>query len=91
MQKDMLVGFLLQVFTTYYKGLHGDNMLHPSKDKNAEWYKGDTFFTILDELSIQKRDPDGPLRIPVLDKIRDQGLFLTGKIEQGSIRVDYIV
>jgi translation elongation factor EF-1alpha len=48
----MLVGFLLQVFTTYFKGLHGDNMLHPSKDKNAEWYKGDTFFTILDELSI---------------------------------------
>ena len=66
-------------------------MLHPSKDKNADWYKGDTFFTFLDELSIQKRDPDGPLRIPILDKIRDQGLFLTGKIEQGSIRVDYIV
>jgi translation elongation factor EF-1alpha len=46
-------------------------MLHPAKDKNAEWYKGDTFFTILDELSMKNRDPDGPLRIPVLDKIRD--------------------
>lgn len=46
-------------------------MLHPSKDKNAEWYKGDTFFTILDELSIKNRDADGPLRIPILDKIRD--------------------
>jgi translation elongation factor EF-1alpha len=46
-------------------------MLHPAKDKNAEWYKGDTFFTILDELSIKNREADGPLRIPVLDKIRD--------------------
>ena len=48
----MLVGYQLRVFISYFKGLLGDNMLHPSKDKNADWYKGDTFFTILDELSI---------------------------------------
>ena len=48
----MLVGCLLRVLINLFLGLHGDNMLHPSKDKNAEWYRGDTFFTILDDLSI---------------------------------------
>lgn len=44
---------------------------------------------MLDELSIPYRDSNGPLRIPIMDKVRDQGLFLTGKIEQGCIKVDY--
>jgi translation elongation factor EF-1alpha len=74
-----------------YLGLHGDNMKDPSKNKLAEWYRGDTFFGVLDELSLANRDGDAPLRIPVMDKIRDQGLFLSGKIEQGCIRVDYHV
>jgi len=39
-------------------GLTGDNMLLPSKDKNADWYRGDTFFTILDEISLERKDPD---------------------------------
>jgi translation elongation factor EF-1alpha len=34
------------------QGLTGENMLAPCKDKRAEWYKGDTFFTILDDLSV---------------------------------------
>jgi len=72
-------------------GLHGDNMAAPSKNKLAEWYRGDTFFGVLDELSLPNRDGDAPLRIPVLDKIRDQGLFITGKIEQGCIKVDHHV
>jgi len=39
-------------------GLNGDNMLHASKDKNAEWYKGDTLFALLDDLSLNRKDPD---------------------------------
>jgi len=46
-------------------------MATPSQNKQAEWYRGDTFFGILDELSLPPRDGDAPLRIPVLDKIRD--------------------
>jgi len=33
-------------------------MLHASKDKNAEWYKGDTLFALLDDLSLNRKDPD---------------------------------
>lgn len=36
---------------------------------------------ILDLVKIPSRNPDGPLRIPVIDKFRDAGQFyLYGKI-----------
>lgn len=56
-------------------------MNKPVQNKNADWYRGEYFFEMLDDLSVPFRDPNGPLRIPIVDKIRDQGLFLTGKIE----------
>lgn len=43
--------------------------------------------TILDELPVENRDAAGFLRIPVLDKQKDQGVTAHGKIEQGTIRV----
>lgn len=64
-------------------------MNKPVQNKNADWYRGEYFFEMLDDLSVPFRDPNGPLRIPIVDKIRDQGLFLTGKIEQGCIKVDH--
>jgi peptide chain release factor subunit 3 len=39
-------------------------------------------------LPVPKRDVDGPVRIPVLDKMKDQGIFCFGKIESGIIKVD---
>lgn len=62
-------------------GLVGDNMAKATTNKNAEWYRGDFFFGMLDDLSVPNRNSNGPLRIPVLDRIRDQGLFISGKIE----------
>lgn len=41
---------------------------------------------ILDKSSIPPRDPDGPLRMPIIDKFKDVGqFFLYGKIESGKI------
>jgi peptide chain release factor subunit 3 len=62
-------------------GLNGDNMAKSTEKKEAEWYRGDCFFDMLDDLSVPNRDSNASLRIPVLDRIRDQGLFITGKIE----------
>ena len=56
-------------------------MAKSTEKKEAEWYRGDCLFDMLDDLSIPNRDSNGSLRIPVLDRIRDQGLFITGKIE----------
>jgi peptide chain release factor subunit 3 len=40
---------------------------------------------LLDDIPIHKPDPEGPIRIPILDKLRDQGLFVFGKVESGTI------
>jgi translation elongation factor EF-1alpha len=46
-------------------------MSKTTSDKNAEWYRGDCLFDLLDDISIVHRDSNGPLRIPVVDKIRE--------------------
>ena len=33
------------------------------------------------------RDPDGPLRIPVLDKMKEQKMVIHGKIESGTVNL----
>jgi peptide chain release factor subunit 3 len=46
-----------------------------------KWYDGLCLIDVLDAVKIPQRDPDGPLRIPVVDKFRDSGQFyLYGKI-----------
>jgi peptide chain release factor subunit 3 len=51
----------------------------------CKWYKGPTLIKLLNDLPVAKPDPDGPIRIPVLDKLKDQGQFMFGKIESGTI------
>jgi peptide chain release factor subunit 3 len=43
---------------------------------------------ILDDIEVPKRNPDGPLRIPILDKMRDRGTVIFGKIEQGTVKMN---
>ena len=42
---------------------------------------------ILDELALDKRHADGPLRIPILDKMKDPNLVCHGKVENGTVRL----
>jgi peptide chain release factor subunit 3 len=42
---------------------------------------------ILDNLELPPRDPNGPIRIPILDKMKDRGVVVFGKVEQGTINV----
>lgn len=66
-------------------GLTGDNIKNIVDKKDCDWYNGPTLFQALDDSPVPIRDEHGPLRIPVLDKYRDQGLFINGKIESGTI------
>jgi peptide chain release factor subunit 3 len=74
------------VFFVPISGLTGDNILKPVGDK-CSWYKGPTLMEILDNLPIETRDSNGPLRIPILDKMKEGGVIAHGKIESGSIRI----
>jgi peptide chain release factor subunit 3 len=62
-------------------GLTGDNIVQSVDPSRCSWYKGPTLMNILDELPVEKRDATGFLRIPVLDKQKDQGVTAHGKIE----------
>jgi len=42
---------------------------------------------ILDDLEVPPRKPDGPLRIPVLDKMKDRGTVIFGKVESGTVKI----
>ena len=44
-----------------------------SANAKFPWYTGKPLITVLDELVIGGRNPDAPLRIPVLDKFTDRG------------------
>jgi len=52
-----------------------------SKYNGIKWYNGPYLMEHLDKVKIPARDPDGPLRIPVVDKFKDAGqFFLYGKL-----------
>jgi peptide chain release factor subunit 3 len=45
-----------------------------------------TLLGLLDSLEIKDRNPDAPLRIPVLDRYNDRGTIAMGKVESGIVR-----
>ena len=66
-------------------GITGDNIMVPVSNEKGNWYKGPTLFEIFENLPIPKRSAEDPLRLPILDKIKDQGLTIFGKIESGQL------
>lgn len=69
-------------------GFLNENIDTPIPADRCDWYTGDTLFDKFNKVPVPTRNPNGPLRIPVLDKLKDQGQFLFGKIESGTIRDD---
>ena len=68
-------------------GLSGDNIRDPVSPQTCNWYQGPTLLEILDKVELEPRFPDGPLRIPVLDKMKDPNLIVHGKIENGTLKI----
>jgi peptide chain release factor subunit 3 len=78
-------------------GLKGANVIDEVDPKICSWWKpsyssgenntsSPTLVGLLDSLEMQGRDPDAPLRIPVLDRYTDRGTIAMGKVESGVIR-----
>ena len=75
------------MFFVPISGLTGDNILVKVPSEKCDWYKGKTLMEIIDKLPVENRDTKGPLRIPILDKMKESGVIAHGKIESGMIRV----
>jgi peptide chain release factor subunit 3 len=66
-------------------GLLGDGIMVPVDPAKCPWYKGAPLMGILDELPIPKRDEKGAIRMPIMDKYKESGFFVFGKVENGTI------
>ncbi|KAH7642804.1 eukaryotic peptide chain release factor gtp-binding subunit-like protein [Dermatophagoides farinae] len=53
-------------------------------EKTCSWYRGPSFLDYLDKLPSFKRQIEGPFRMPIVDKYKDMGTVVFGKIESGS-------
>lgn len=80
-------------------GINGDNIMNEVAASRCSWWKdmyttgahnttNPTLLSCLDALAIQNRNPDGPLRIPVLDRYMERGCVVMGKVASGTIRVN---
>ncbi|CAN4086642.1 unnamed protein product [Withania somnifera] len=65
--------------------LLGSNMKTQVEEGVCRWWDGPCLFEALDAVEVPPRDPEGPLRIPIIDKFKDMGTVVMGKIETGSI------
>jgi peptide chain release factor subunit 3 len=78
-------------------GLGGANVKFEVPESVCSWWKpmytsnenntsSPTLLGLLDTLEMHGRDPDLPVRIPVLDRYSDRGTIAMGKVESGLIR-----
>ncbi|XP_041714734.1 eukaryotic peptide chain release factor GTP-binding subunit ERF3A isoform X2 [Coregonus clupeaformis] len=89
--KEKLVPFLKKVGFNPKKdiyfmpcsGLTGANLKDPIEE--CTWYIGLPFIPHLDSLPSFNRITDGPVRLPIVDKYKDMGTVILGKLESGSI------
>ena len=68
-------------------GLQGHNIAEPVPKGTCNWYSGPTLMEILNDVQLDKRDPTGGLRIPIIDKMKDPALICHGKVENGTVRI----
>ncbi|KAK5880901.1 hypothetical protein CesoFtcFv8_021762 [Champsocephalus esox] len=89
--KEKLVPFLKKVGFNPKKdiyfmpcsGLTGANLKDPLTE--CLWYTGMPFISHLDSLPNFTRSHDGPVRLPIVDKYKDMGTVILGKLESGCI------
>ncbi|XP_078166572.1 uncharacterized protein LOC144561482 [Carex rostrata] len=67
-------------------GLMGSNMKERLDKKTCSWWDGPCLFEVLDKIEVPLGDPKGPVRMPMIDKYKDMGTIVMGKIESGSIK-----
>lgn len=66
-------------------GLRGGNVLQRESTPGASWYEGPTLLELLDSVDLPLRSDRSALRIPIIDRTKDQGLVIYGKIESGRV------
>jgi len=76
------------LFWVPISGLTGANIVEPVDKSVCSWFSGPTLLDILDNMPIEPRNSEAPLRVPILDKMKDGNRsIIFGKVEQGTVRL----
>jgi peptide chain release factor subunit 3 len=67
-------------------GFTGENLREPVHPSTCAWYKGGSLLQVLDALKLPPRPLDMPVRMTVVDRFRDMGVCILGRVEAGTIR-----
>jgi len=67
-------------------GLTGAGLKDPVEPSICSWYIGLPFIPFIDSLPSWTRNAEGPFILPVVDKYKDMGTVVMGKVESGEAR-----
>lgn len=67
-------------------GLSGYGLKDQLPESLCAWYRGPAFIPFIDELPSLNRNQDGPFIMPIVDKYKDMGTVVMGKVESGVAR-----
>lgn len=76
---------------TYFmpcSGFTGAFIKDPVDESVCPWFRGPCFIEYLDSLPTFNRTVNGAVRMPLIDKYKDMGTVVMGKIESGMIRLN---
>ncbi|XP_015930491.1 eukaryotic peptide chain release factor GTP-binding subunit ERF3A [Parasteatoda tepidariorum] len=92
--KDKLIPYLkkcgfnpkVDVIFMPCSGLTGAFLKYIPDDKVCPWFRGPSFLDYIDSLPSLNRPTEGPFRMPVVDKYKDMGTVVLGKVEAGNAK-----
>lgn len=82
------LGFNVQKDLTFMpcSGLTGIGLKDEVPKELCSWYSGISFIDFIDNLPSLNRKADGPFIMPIVDKYKDMGTVVMGKVESGMAR-----
>lgn len=67
-------------------GLIGSNLKDKLDEDVCQWYRGPPFIDFIDDLPSLNRKQEGPFIMPIVDKYKDMGTVVMGKVESGFVK-----
>ncbi|XP_054742166.1 eukaryotic peptide chain release factor GTP-binding subunit ERF3A [Anastrepha obliqua] len=67
-------------------GLGGAGLRDSVPADICPWYRGPAFIPFIDQLPSLNRNAEGPFIMPIVDKYKDMGTVVMGKVESGTAR-----
>lgn len=67
-------------------GITGQGIKDSIDKVTCPWYDGPPFIPFIDDLPSLNRKTDGPFIMPIVDKYKDMGTVVMGKVEMGTAK-----